>query len=234
MSRPTQFFFLVLTLSTCLVNMTPSGVISEWQNSTVLKTPHAVMNIHGTIEDLRLIEPGIRVGPLKLGDSQERALELFPKKPNIDQETFLPNCGTEYIWSDLDDPSHGTIMMRFKKDRVWQIESVSANYHTRDGIAVGDSPDRVRESYKGLSAFLLLGPMPEVFGERPLIFWTDQEKGIAFAFAYSRANRERYLYKIIVYAPKSTFCPEGEEMSPKNWREMVPYALEPADRMASF
>ena len=27
-----------------------------------------------------LIEPGARIGPLKLGDSRDRALELFPKK----------------------------------------------------------------------------------------------------------------------------------------------------------
>src|SRR3954464_9100526 len=49
-----------------------------------------------------MIEAGHSVGPLKLGDSEERALELFPKK-EIDQKWEDP-CGSTIDWVDSTNP----------------------------------------------------------------------------------------------------------------------------------
>ncbi len=60
-----------------------------------------------------LIEPGARIGPLKLGDSRDRALELFPKKSE-DQE-WDDKCGgsgsTTLDWVDATNPTgHGDLL----------------------------------------------------------------------------------------------------------------------------
>lgn len=200
-----------------VVSMNASGS-ETWSSSAI--------QVH---DESGLIEPGVKVGPLKLDDTRARALQLFPKKPNVDQETFLPNCGTEYVWVDLEGSPAGTIVIRFKQDRVWQIESEAPKYHLQDGIKSGDLPDRIRRDFRGLRAFEFIGPTPEVFGERHLIFWTEEAKGLAFALVYSRARKRRYLFSIVVYHPNTEFCPEGEEMSPENWRELPPYSLEPVN-----
>ncbi len=50
-----------------------------------------------------MIEPGHSLGPLKLGDSLDRAQELFPKK-DIDQE-WDDACGSTIDWTDSNNPA---------------------------------------------------------------------------------------------------------------------------------
>src|SRR2546423_96575 len=47
-----------------------------------------------------LIEPGLRIGALKLGDTRARALRLFPRKAASDQE-WEDSCGVTYNWVDI-------------------------------------------------------------------------------------------------------------------------------------
>jgi len=69
-------------------------------------------------------------------------------------------------------------------------------------------------------------------GDRPLVFWIDKKKGIAFAFAYYPKERKRYLYKIIVFEPNKTFCPEEETTGSPKWQAIPSYALEPPVELA--
>jgi hypothetical protein len=91
-----------------------------------------------------LIEPGARVGPLKLGDSRDRALELFPKK-NEDQE-WNDKCGggTTLDWVDSQNPTgHGDIYIRLnKKGKIFQIESSTTRFRTAEGITTFDHADK--------------------------------------------------------------------------------------------
>jgi hypothetical protein len=177
-----------------------------------------------------LIEPGVRVGPLALGDTRWHAQELFPPKAGQSQE-WKDKCGTTFNWSDGSD-GVGNILVRVRNERVFQIESGSPRFHTPEGITLYDSPDKVRLHYKDLRAYVLLSSPIRALGDRPLVFWLSKKKGIAFAFAYYQREHKRYLYKIIVFRPNGTFCPEDATTESPNWHELAPYSLEPPDQLA--
>ena len=173
------------------------------------------------------IDPGQRIGPLKIGDSQARALELFPLKPGIDQQ-WEDKCGTTLDWVDSTNTNgRGDLFIRLKKGKVIQIESSTSRFHTAEGIATFDSPNAIREHYKDLRAYTLLTPLTSSLGDRPLVFWIDKKKGIAFTLAFYPKEHKRYIYKIIVFVPGKEFCPEEESMNSPKWQEIPPYSLEP-------
>jgi hypothetical protein len=178
-----------------------------------------------------LIEPGASVGPLKLGDSPDRALELFPKK--YEDQQWDDSCGTTFVWADTENSIRGgTLLIRVKKGKVFQIESATTRFHTAEGIAALDSPDKVAHDYKDLRAYTLLTAPVAALGSRPLVFWIDKKKGIAFAFAYYPSQHKRYLYKIIVFAPNKNFCPEQETTGSPKWQPIPAYAVEPPPELA--
>lgn len=172
-----------------------------------------------------LIEPGKSVGQLSLGESREAVLEIFPFKKGVDQESPAgPVCGTVINW--VDSNSKGNVFVRLKAEEVVQIDSGTPRFHTPEGITLYSSPRAVRMHYKGLRAFVLSNHYSEATGGRPLIYWIDSEKGIAFAFAYYPREQKRYLYRVVVFRPNADVCPsDGDGESDK--RELAPYALEP-------
>jgi glycosyltransferase involved in cell wall biosynthesis len=174
-----------------------------------------------------IIEPGLGVGPLKLGDPRAQALALFPKKAE-DQEWSDP-CGTTLDWVDTSNPNgRGDVLIRInKKNRIFQIESATTRFHTADGITTFDSPEKVANAYKGMTAGVLLTPPVPALGDRPLVFWIDRKRGVAFALAYDPSRRKRYIYKIIVFEPNKDFCPEQEKTSSPKWQNIRPYSVEP-------
>jgi len=178
-----------------------------------------------------LVDPGHSLGPLKLNDSPERAQELFPKK-DIDQE-WDDACGTTFEWTDSTNPNgHGHVLIRSKKDKIFQIESSSTRFSTPEGITTFDSPQKVAASYKELRAWALLTRPTPALGSRPLVFWIDKKKGIAFALAYDAQQHKRYVYKIIVFVPNKTFCPEQETDDSVKWQAIQPYSLEPPKELS--
>lgn len=167
------------------------------------------------------IEPGVGVGPLKLGDASATAFSLFPKKGS-DQE-FPVSCGSEeYNWLD-NDGGPGHIFIRFKNGVVSQIDSATRRFRTADGIGVDSTPLKIRRHYPTLRAFVLTPDSDVALGGLPLIYWIDQKRGIAFAFAYDPEKHQRYLYEIIVFVPGSEVCPfDGTSGSRQ---ELPPYSL---------
>lgn len=173
-----------------------------------------------------LIDAGAGVGPLRLGDNRDRALELFPKKAE-DQEWEDP-CGTTLDWVDTTNPvGRGDVFIRLKKGKIFQIESSTTRFSTPEGITTFDSPDKVASSYKELRAGVLLTAPNPALGDRPLVFWFDKKKGIAFTLAYDPAHRKRYVYKITVFEPNKTFCPEQETLNSAKWQNIDSYRVEP-------
>lgn len=178
-----------------------------------------------------VIEPGAGLGPLKLGDSRPQALTLFPKK-DIDQQWDDP-CGTTIDWVDVTNPmGRGEVFIRLKKGKIFQIESSTTRFHTADGVTVFDPPEKVAAAYKDMRAWVLLNPPSPSLGSRPLVFWIDKKKGIAFAFAYDPSHHKRYVYKIIVFEPNKEFCPELEKTSSPKWQELNPYSTEPSRELS--
>ena len=173
-----------------------------------------------------IIDPGLAVGPLKLGDSRDRALELFPKKDE-DQEWNDP-CGSTIDWVDSSNPNgRGDLFIRLKKGKVFQIESSTTRFHTAEDITTFDSPEKVAAAYREMRAWVLLTPPVPALGDRPLVFWIDRKRGIAFAFAYDPSHHKRYVYKVIVFEPGKDLCPELEKTSSSKWQSIRPYATEP-------
>jgi glycosyltransferase involved in cell wall biosynthesis len=173
-----------------------------------------------------MIEPGHSLGPLKLGDSLDRAQELFPKK-DIDQE-WDDACGSTIDWTDSNNPEgHGEVFIRLKKGKIFQIESSTTRFHTADDITTFDPPEKVEKSYKDMRAWVLLTAPSPAMGSRPPVFWIDKKKGIAFELAYDTPHRKRYVYKVIVFEPNKTFCPEQETVNSLKWQSIDAYRVEP-------
>ena len=178
-----------------------------------------------------MIEPGHSMGPLKLGDSLDRAQELFPKK-DIDQE-WDDACGSTIDWTDSNNPQgHGEVFIRLKKGKVFQIESSTSRFHTAEDISTFDPPEKVEKSYKDMRAWVLLTAPSPALGSRPPVFWIDKKKGIAFELAYDAQHRKRYVYKVIVFEPNKTFCPEQETVNSLKWQSLDPYAVEPPKELS--
>lgn len=178
-----------------------------------------------------MIEPGHSLGPLKLGDSLERAQELFPKK-DIDQE-WEDACGSTIDWTDSANPvGHGEVFIRLKKGKVFQIESSTTRFHTVEDITTFDSPEKVEKSYKDMKAWVLLTAPSPALGSRPPVFWIDKRKGIAFELAYDAPHHKRYIYKVIVFEPNKTFCPEQETVNSLKWQAMDAYRVEPPKELS--
>jgi hypothetical protein len=94
---------------------------------------------HSAASDEWLAVPGLRVGPLSLGDTEQRIPELFPKRAIT--QTRIPNCGMEYLIGILVDAMHPGSLSVFAKDgRVVEITTSMGHYHTEQGIASGSSP----------------------------------------------------------------------------------------------
>jgi hypothetical protein len=178
-----------------------------------------------------LIDPGLSVGPIKIGDTRDRALELFPKKAE-DQE-WDDDCGTTIDWVDTSNPmGRGDVFIRMKKGRVFQIESSTTRFHTAEDITTFDAPEKVRGTYKDMRAYVLLTPPSPALGDRPLVFWVDKKKGIAFVFAFDPSHHKRYIYKIVVFEPNKEFCPELEKTSSPKWQSIAPYSIEPPKELS--
>ena len=124
------------------------------------------------------------------------------------------------------------MFIRLKKGKVFQIESATTRFHTAEGITTFDHAEKVATAYKDLHAFTLLTAPNPALGDRPLVFWIDKKKGVAFVFAYYPQEHKRYLYKIIVFEPNKTFCPEEETMGSPKWQAIPAYAVEPPAELA--
>ena len=227
--------------STGASNTTPSGTsfmktpLALLLLTIVLTTIPAVLHAQPGDDEPHftntVIEPGQGLGPLKLNDSRDKALQLFPKKA-IDQEWEDP-CGSTIDWVDSTNPiGHGDVFIRMKKGKIFQIESSTTRFQTAEGVTIFDSPEKVEKAYKEMRAGVLLGNLSPALGSRPLVFWFDKKKGIAFAFAYDRPHHKRYVYKIIVFEPNKNFCPEQEVINSNSWQNIDPYAQEPPKELS--
>jgi hypothetical protein len=191
-----------------------------------LAAAQGAANRHGSPSVL--ITPGLSVGPLKLGDTRDKVLTLFPFKRNVDQEfDQKPDCGTEFNWVDM--KPLGNVFVRMRDNVVFQIDAATSRYRTADGITVGSPPEEVRKHYPGMHSYVLTNITSLAFGDRPIVYWISRKKGIAFGFARSRNGRKRYLYEIIVFKPDSEVCPTDDSTNSPAKRELPPYSLEPSD-----
>src|SRR5579871_841955 len=120
---PTLLLFSVPIDMPGVPAMHPSAAIT-WQSPDPEHAPHIANTT---------IEPGLSIGPIKLGDSRDRALELFPKKDEDQQ--WEDSCGSTIDWVDTTNPmGRGDLNIRMKKGKIFQIESSTSRLETPDFI----------------------------------------------------------------------------------------------------
>lgn len=174
-----------------------------------------------------LIKAGEGIGPLRLGDTRERTLAIFPRK-NTDAEYDFSHCGPrkEIHWFDLELKRSG-VFVYLRDGRVFQIESSTPRFRTPEGITEDSDPSVVQRYYTLPEAYVLKGSGGIEVGGRDLVYWVNQETGIAFEFHFNPKKSRRLLGKTIVFAAGSKFAPQGCIVPPQEWHRLPPYALEP-------
>jgi len=227
MKTPLKFTLPAILFSTIAVTTLAVTII-------VLATPPAHVSAQSAgMQSVmnNIIDPGASVGQLKLGDTRTRALELFPQK--AEDQAWDDPCGQTLDWIDTSNPiGRGEVLIRIKKDHVFQIESATTRFKTAEGITTFSAPDDVRNIYKDMRAYTLLIQPSPALGDRPLVFWIEKKRGIAFAFAFDPSRHKRYVYKIIVFEPGKEFCPELEKTNSPKWQQLAPYATEPPPELS--
>lgn len=131
--------------------------------------------------DTTLINPGKSVGALRLGDTRERVLEIFPFKLHMDEEySYKDPCPiTEIHWLDREVDADG-VFVYLENGRVFQIEAATPRYRTAEGITIHSSPTKVQWHYAHLRAYVLRNSGADIVGGRDLIYWVERQQGIAF------------------------------------------------------
>jgi hypothetical protein len=184
----------------------------------------------------KLIVAGESVGMLRLGESRERMLELFPKKPNYDLEyNYDKNCCgcdySSYHWLPPDFKSNG-LFFYLKQGRIYQISVQTDLFTTSKGIKQDSTPREVRRHFPSAKkAFVYLNSSSKFSGWRNVVYWVDNDSGIAFEFYYHPKKRQRYVNAIIVFEPKTEFQPDGCTSSLREFTEITPFTVEPPEWM---
>ena len=147
----------------------------------------------------------------------------------MDEIYSYPGCGTEYHWLDLHSSGDG-LYIRFIEGRVFQIEAATPRYSTKGGITRNTSPGAVKKLFPHLRTYVLYGTADQANQNHQLIFWVGEDEGIAFSFAYSGKDQAWGVEKVIIFNPKSKFCPDGQTLDSPNWKQLSPYSLSPPNR----
>ena len=174
--------------------------------------------------DDRLIIAGSNVGMLKLGYTREALLNILGNEREEYNHTD-PCKYTEMHWYDVKADRNG-IFVYLRNGRVYQIESDTPRFRTAEGITSDARPEDVRTHFPQLQAYVLVNSGSDVVGGRDLIYWVDQQSGIAFEFYYNRKERKRRVSKIIVFDPRSDFQQSGCVSPPQTLLKLEPFSLE--------
>ena len=185
-----------------------------------------------------LIIAGKNVGDLHLGDSRARAIELFGRldtEYDYDIKTKL-NCSKRKelrFWElrDKTSPLHfdygNGAWVYLKNDKVVQIKVQSQEIKTSEGLTLFSQPNKVRRFYPNIKTFVELNSGANVDGGRNLIFWIDEQQGIAFEFQYMANYKARRVAYIYVFEPNTEFLPEGcIYLETQGWQEIKPFSIE--------
>jgi hypothetical protein len=175
-----------------------------------------------------LIVPGHRIGGIELGIERNALVRQLGFKPNFDQEWTLPGNGCEehgMMWHFPADAAQ-SVEFGFEAGRLTWVSTRTRVFHTKSGTRVGTDLALLRRRCKRCRAFALLHFNSQVTGNVDLIYWIDNETGIAYQLAFE----PRVLDEIIVFRPGSGFRPQSCIQPPRPFVELDPFATSIPER----
>jgi hypothetical protein len=221
----------VLTFIGCIArshSVAPRPVQSPTTSPSIEPSLPAHRGLQDVIPGSTTIVPGRSVGPLRLGDIRERALELFgtpDEEYTFDENSLGPCKYTEVHWNDPKHDDRWGIFVYSKNNRIYQIMTDTPRFATAGRITSDSSPDEVQRLFPNLQSYVLLGSGSKVNGGENLIYWVDQNAGIAFEFYHHPKLNKRRLASTIVFEPGGEFLPTGCISPPQEWRKLKSFSL---------
>ena len=169
-----------------------------------------------------LIVPGHRIGGIELGVDRVALVRQLGFKPGVDQEWETTGDGCKnlsLIWH-FPDETTATLGFSFEAEKLTRVSTRTRFYHTASGIGVGMSAPELKRHVTRCKAFAVLGDYSAVTGNVDLIYWVEDELGIA----YQLAMVPRVLDEIIVFRSSAPFRPHGCLRAPQRLVELAPFA----------
>jgi hypothetical protein len=173
--------------------------------------------------------PGISIGALMLGDSEQDAIQEFGRSDYFRNELHHPQCvDVELNWGDTtesDDLRGNGFRVYFLSNRATLIKADSISVKTKEGLTRGSTPEEIRKFYPDIKAFLLKYSASDLNGPRDLVYWVDQS-GIAFELYFNREAHKREVGYIYIFDPTKTFYPACGVDILNDWVELPKFATE--------
>lgn len=228
-------YALIILLELSLLNACSKSINSNGIDKNI-SGANQVTDVNTSTCPNDIICPHEGVGKLSLGDSENEALKKLGSERfwrfalgggNADgRRGKCPEV--EMNWGDVNPPDgkvRNGIRAYLSSDNIYMIKVESHSFSTPEGITSDSSPNLVKENYPNVKSYLLKNSASKIAGPRDLIYWVDQQKGIAFEFYYHKKDNKRRVGFIYVFNPATKFYPDGCRYS-VDWIELNKYSLE--------
>ena len=172
----------------------------------------------GQVPDGGTIVPGKSVAGSSLGASLESFQKAFPKKDGTDEDLPTNGCGIEgYHWVDVDRGATG-LYAYLKDGGVIQLSVKTPRFSLADGLKMDATKVAVERAYPRGNAYELLHSNSAVMGGKDLIYWVDEQAGVAFELYWNRKSSRRLVSGIDIFSPGAAYRPEGCISAPQSWK----------------
>lgn len=156
-----------------------------------------------------IIVEGKSVGLLNLGDTKEQAISyLGDPTEAYDYPEWVGCVYSDSHWNDYELNNRG-IFTYMRQGKIYQIESFTYRFKTKNGVASDNLPKKLKHLYPNLEAFELTNSAGKVDGGANLIYWVENEQGIAFGLYNNPRKHRREIGSVIVFNPDEEFLPRG-------------------------
>ena len=156
-----------------------------------------------------VVLPGQSVAGVELGATLASFLGVFPKHEGTDEKLPVNDCGVgSYHWVDVDRGATG-IYAYTKDGTITQFSVKTPRLSLPNGIKVESSETEVRQAYPQGKAYVLLRSNSAVMGGRNLVYWVDEQDGIAFELYWNKKKSQRLVSGIDIFKRSATYLPDG-------------------------
>jgi len=172
----------------------------------------------------QIIIQGKGAASVLVGDTAEDVVEVLGKPT---EQYNYDGSYTECIFSDMhwiDYEFGGDGIFAFLNEgKVYHLSFSSSKYSTEEGISLESFAEDIVKKYKdyqNLQKYVLLNSGGKVNGGEDLIYWVEQDKGIAFELYYDKKSGKRRVWSIDVFDPQIIYQPKGCVSPPQSLKKI--------------